>query len=273
MAERRWELAVRDPRGRRRRGTVTWCDSPPSSNAGAVPPAEFAIILLSRPVEVRRAPPATAICVPGTPPIRAVGTAAPLRLPAKIADLTMPPKRMAEFAAGRIVMHAPGLIGPADVFPPHSDRPRLDRLALALLEATEAEALAPYSALIRRELRLPVGTDAIAALGGRLSPADPEQRPPPRAPGVGRLGKALRQLQSGQAPDCSLDVMAADLRFLRLFDAREAWSPAALDRLLADVQSEPATRPASRARPTRARTAKIVPLRPARSGDDHAEDA
>lgn len=273
MAERRWELVVRDARGRRRRGTVTWCEHAPASLDAPSPPAEFAILLLARQSEVRGAPPATAICVPGTPPIRAMGAAPAKHLPAKIADLTMPPQRMAEFGAGRIVMQAPGLIEPTDVFPLHSDRPRLDRLALALLEAAETESMAPYTVLIRRELHLPAGTDAFAALKAHLSPADPEQRPPPRAPAIARLGKALRQLQAGRAPDGSFDVLAADLRFLRLFDGRETWSPAALDRLLADVRAEPDTRSAQRRRPAHRRRAKVVPLRPGRAGDEPAEDA
>jgi len=272
MTERRWEFTVHDARARKRRGTVAWHDRLPSPLRPPRPPHEFSIVLLTSPADVRSAPAATAVCVPGTPKIRAVGALAPQHLPAKVEELTMPPQRMAEYATGRIVMEATGLIEPADVFPAHSDHPRLDRLALALLEAAEAEALAPYTAVIRHELGLPPGTDPLIALEARISPVDPRQRPPTRAPGIVRLTKALRRLRAGQAPEVSLDVLTQDLRFLRLFeDGDRGLPPDALERLLGDVNAEPVRRRGRR--PRGAGTQKIVPLRPTRADEQPGEDA
>lgn len=276
MTQRRWEFVVHDARARRRRGTVAWCDRLPSPLSTLRRPHEFSIVLLSSPANVRSAGRTTAICVPGTPKIHSVGTLAPQHLPAKVEELTMPPQRMAEYAAGRIVMEATSLIAPEAVFPPHSDHPRLDRLALALLESADAERLAPYTGLIRHELDLPPGTDPLIAVEARISPVDPRQRPPARAPGVIRLTKALRRLRAGQPPEPPLELLAEDLRFLRLFEeAERPLPPDALDRLLADVTNEPAPRRGRRPRTPRvdAGARKIVPLRPPRTGSEPGEDA
>jgi hypothetical protein len=249
---------------------VTWCDRPPRS-VEPRPPAEFAIVLLSTPSPIRTARAGTAICVPGAPRVRAVGALPPPRLPAHLGEFTLSRQRMAAFAAGCIVMEAPGVIEPGDVFPPDSDRPLLDRLAFALLEAADAEAAAPYTALIRRELHLPAGEDAAGALAGRLSPGDPRARPPARAPAVRRLRAAIRALQSGEVPSCSLETLAQDLRFLHLFTEEHAWPAAALDRLLADVLGDGEA--TGRLRQRRKRRGKVVPLRSAGRSGGRREDA
>jgi len=254
MAERRWTFVVQDARGRRHRGIVTWSDHlddrPPSPT-----PAAFRIALVSHAGALPEPPVRTAICVPGAPRLRAIRSGEDVQLPRRIADLTLPPHKMAEYASGRIVMASEGLIEPVDVFPPHSDHPRLDRLALALVEAAEVEATAPYTAVIRHELGLPPGADALAALGERLAPADVNARPPSRAPAVLRLARALRRLRDGLSPNDGLDQVTEDLRFLRLFDMREpVLKHDALDRLFDDVRN---------ATPARG-PAKIVRLRPRR---------
>ena len=258
MAERRWSFVVQDARGRRHRGAVTWGADVEAATAPPEPPAEFHIGLLSQPADVKDAPPRTAICVPGVPRLRALRPGEDVILPRKIADLSLAPHKMAEYAAGRVVMAVDGLIEPDDVFVAHSDHPRLDRLALVLIEAAAAEATAPYVALIRHELALSPGADALAVLGERLLPDDPAERPPSRAPGVLRLARALRRLREGRSPSDSLERLTEDLRFLRLFEPGEGpLSANALEHLLDDVRHEEKPR----------RTpAKIVPLR--RKRDD-----
>ena len=200
-------------------------------------------MVLSAPAEVRGVPAGTAVCVPGPTKIRSLGQRTEPDMPASIDELTLPPHRMAEFAAGRIVTAAPDLVEPDDVFPPHSEHPRLDRLALALLRASDAEAVAPYLAIIRRELALRPGTDALIALEARLSPADAQSRPPARAPGIQRLSKALRALCEDRPPEYALEVMAEDLHFLSLFeDGEKAFSREALERLMTDMKAEPEPR-------------------------------
>ncbi len=179
---------------------------------------------------------------------------------------------MAAYAAGRIVTAVHGLIEPVEVFSPGNDHPRLDRLALALLDAADADERAPYIALIRSEFAVPPGADPLEALGARLMPEDPAQRPPARAPGVLRLAKALRRLRAGQPPDEALEQYRNDLQFLKLFDANEQqWSPDALERLIDDVMGEPAPRPASKRSSRRARPTKtppnVVPMRRQHAGD------
>jgi len=259
MTARTWPFAVHDARGARRRGTVSYTDTPPDTVPAPPPPHDFAIVLLSSADAFPDAPERTAICVPGVPRIRIVTALPVLRLPAHIEDLVLPPQRMASFAAGRIIIAAQPSIEPADVFPPHSDHPRLDRLALALLEIADAESLAPYIALARMELEVRGASDPLDALAARLLPEDPRERPPVRAPAVVRLARALHRLRAGKPPAVSIDQFAEDLRFLRLFEQR-AWPPEALGRLLGDVGV-----PAKRTRATpkaRAGTAKIVRLRP-----------
>jgi hypothetical protein len=260
MAERRWSFVVQDARGRRHRGAVTWGAGVEAASARPEPPAEFHIGLLSQPADVTDAPLRTAICVPGVPRLRALRPGEDVILPRKIAELSLAPHKMAEYAAGSIVMAVDGLIEPEDVFVAHSEHPRLDRLALILIEAAAVEATAPYVAVIRHELALSPGADALAALGERLLPEDPEQRPPSRAPGVLRLARALRRLRDGRSPSDSLERITEDLRFLRVFDKdAPALKGDALDRLLDDVRHEPEPKP-------RRTPAKIVPLR--RKRDD-----
>jgi hypothetical protein len=257
MAERRWSFVVQDARGRRHRGAVTWGGSIDVASAPPEAPAEFHIALLTHPDDVNVAPPRTAICVPGVPRLRALRPGEDVILPRRIADLSLAPHKMAEYAAGRIVMAVEAQIEPDDVFVAHSEHPRLDRLALALIETATVEETAPYIAVIRHELALSPGADALAALGERLLPDDPAQRPPARAPGVLRLARALRKLRDGRAPADTIERLAEDLRFLRLFEQGDVMPSQALDRLLDDVRDEPAPR-----RPP----AKIVPLR--RKRDD-----
>jgi hypothetical protein len=214
------------------------------------------VALLAHPADVRAVPERTAVCVPGIPRLRALRPGSDVSLPRRIADLTLPPHKMAEFASGRIVMGIEGALDVDDVFAAHADRPRLDRLALTLIEAAAAEATAPYLAVIRHELGLSPASDALAALGERLAPSDEGARPPARAPGVLRLARGLRRLRDGQSPEDSLEQITDDLRFLRLFEAGEtALQSDALERLLEDVREGPRA------------PSKIVPLRPRRDGE------
>ncbi len=250
--ERRWTYSVRDARGRTHRGGVIFADTLPDDLRAPEPPRHFQIVLLGMPSIVRGTFERTAVCVPGVPRLHAVGQVTPLTLPRRISELRLPPQRMAEYAAGRIAMTADGLIAPDDVFAVHSDRPRLDRLALVLLEAASSEAAAPYSAVIRHGLKLPPGADALSALEARLSPVDPAAKLPLRAPAVVRLKSTLRRLRDDREPAVSLETLSEDLRFLMLFDARDApLRGDGMSRLLNDVLAPP---------PHTGR-ARIVPLR------------
>jgi hypothetical protein len=245
MSERTWDFVVQDAHARRRRGTVAWRDALLSPLTSPAARAEFGIVLLSRaggvplpvPIEV-------AVCVPGLTKIHVLGARVADALPAKVENLTLKPQRMAEFAAGRIVMAAEGVITPEAVFPAEGERPRLDLLALALIDVATAEALAPYRALIRHQFHLRPGTDPLVALEARLSPADAESRPPARAPGILRLARARRRMKQDLPPDSyDLDEMAEDLHFLSMFDDdAKAFSRRGLDRLLGDVLDTPAPR-------------------------------
>jgi hypothetical protein len=259
MAERRWTFVVQDARGRKHRGIVTWGGRIEKPLSPPAPPMAFRIALLTQPAAVGHVPVRTAVCLPGVPRLRALRAGEDVALPRKVADLALPPHKMAEYAAGTIVMAAEGVIAPEDVFPAHSDRPRLDRLALALIEASTAEATAPFIAAIRHELHLPPGADALDELGERLAPPDPKARPPARAPGVLRLARALRRLRDGRAPADPLDQLVRDLRFLRAFEPEEpVLDRDALERLLSDVTNESDDPRAP---------AKIVPLRRKRDGE------
>lgn len=265
MSERRWDFVVQDARARRRRGAVAWCDALQSPLGAPSPPVEFAIYMLASRTRVAEVPERIAVCCPGTAKVRLLADPPPQHLPASIEALTLPPYRMAAYAAGRIVTAVHGLIEPDEVFPAGHDHPRLDLLALALLDAAVADERAPYLALIRREFGIPPTADPVEALGRRLVPEDPLQRPPARAPGVLRLAKALRRLRAGQPPDEPIEQYRDDLAFLKLFDAEEPWSPDALQRLLDDVTAGPAPRRAAkRPAPQAAGTttpANVVPLR------------
>lgn len=255
MSDRTWEFVVHDARGRAHRGIVVYAGRL-RAFPSLEPPDEFRIVLLANPRRVGPAPEATAICVPGSRPVHPLGKLAPLYLPERVEELTLPPQRMAAYAGGQIAMLAPLVIEPIDVFPVHSDHPRLDRLALAIIEVAAADEIAPYTALIRHELALAPGNDAIAELEARLSPPDRADRPPARAPGVVRLRRALRRLRAHRAPEYTLEQLSDDLRLLRRFATDDPWPRDAMLRLLGDVQ--PSRPPARR----RSKSAPIVPLRP-----------
>ena len=60
--------------------------------------------------------------------------------------------------------------------------------------------LPAYIAFIRRELKLPPGSDALIELHARLFPADERAKPPYRAPGIVRLRRGLKQLEAHKEP-------------------------------------------------------------------------
>ena len=129
----------------------------------------------------------------------------------------------------------------------------------------EPELIAAYVGVLRHELALRRGADALLELEVRLTPSNPLQRPPARAPGIARLAKALKRLRARKTPADSLDQFQQDLRFLRVFeDDTSAWSTTAIDDLLANVITMPALR--ARATPTDAEAveapAPVVPFRP-----------
>ena len=123
-----------------------------------------------------------------------------------------------------------------------------------------------YVGLIRHELCLGPGTDALAELGSRLRPEDPAARPPYRAPGIVRLRRALRRLETGKAPVVTLEEFAADLQFLKLFEPEQpSIARDAMQRLLTDVMNTPPPGKASKKRSpttsTKAGASTIVPFR------------
>jgi hypothetical protein len=133
----------------------------------------------------------------------------------------------------------------------------------------ETELIAAYVGVLRHELKLPRGADPLLELELRLVPADPQQRPPARAPGIARLAKALKRLRAHKQPAGSLDEFAEDLRFLRAFDDDiSAWSSDALDDLMANVITAPL--PPERKAPTSAPSdgPAPVPFRPRRPRSD-----
>ena len=135
----------------------------------------------------------------------------------------------------------------------------------------QAEVVAAYVGLLRHELHLPRGADALLDLELRLTPADARQRPPARAPGIARLARALKRLRAHKPPAVSLEVFAEDLRFLRAFDDDPAaWSSEALDDLLANVIASPAARtPRSPAKDDAgAKSPPPVPFRPRKPRGD-----
>jgi hypothetical protein len=263
VKERRWTLWVRDERGRRHRGLISYTDAAPADPPS--PPATFHIALLVRPADVSAAPAATAVCVPKLTKASAIvgDRTAVEAASAAVSGLKrgiLPEALHAQYGAGRIVVPA-GEVDARKVFPPGRTHVDLEHLALLLVERASVEAMAPYIAIIRRELRVPPGGNALLALETRLSPADPRERPPARAPGIVRLRAALRHMKIGALPGIAIEAMSEDLRFLRLFEREEhALRRDALDRLLADVIGGPrvATRPAKGGRRAKG---TIVPLR------------
>ena len=174
MIEAQWTLTFRDPSGRRRRGTVTIVDQPPRAEDTLEPTQDFAIAMLNAPHGVAVAPPATAICVPAVSSLRDIRMPGTLRLPTALAEFVLPPHRMEAYANGRIVTAIEGLIEAPDVFLRDSDHPDFQRLAIAVLSVADAEAVAPYIALVRHSLGLAAGTNALDELGLRLAPEDPQ---------------------------------------------------------------------------------------------------
>lgn len=239
MIEAQWTLTFRDPSGRRRRGTVMIVDQPPRAEDTLEPTQDFAIAMLNVPHVVAAAPPATAICVPAVSSLRDIRMPGTLRLPTALAEFVLPPHRMEAYANGRIVTAIEGLIEAPDVFLRDSDHPDFQRLAIAVLSVADAEAVAPYIALVRHSLGLASGTNALDELGLRLAPEDPHERPPARAPGISRLAKALRLLRQHAVPDAPLEQFAEDLVFLRMFSRDEPWPAAGLESLLTNVRAMP----------------------------------
>jgi hypothetical protein len=134
----------------------------------------------------------------------------------------------------------------------------------------EPELIAAYIGVLRHELSLPRGADALLELEVRLTPSDPNQRPPARAPGIARLAKALKRLRLHKTPAGSLEQFQQDLRFLRVFeDDTTAWSGAALDDLLANVITAPPSRAQRVGNPDPEDTpAPVIPIRPRRPQGD-----
>ena len=121
-----------------------------------------------------------------------------------------------------------------------------------------------YVAFIRRELKLPPGSDALVELEARLHPEDARAKPPYRAPGIVRLRRALRRLEHRKAPSATLEEFACDLRFLQMFALDQPILPAdAMQKLLSDVMNSP---PIRKAAPGSVESApkqdpKVVPFR------------
>jgi hypothetical protein len=250
-------MAVRDERGKRHRGLVSLTGRAPSQSPKE--PAEFQVALLTSPVAVQSVPGATAICIPHLARGAAVVDAAS-GLPSiaqEIAALKrgeMSEARHAQYRAGEVRLPA-GTVDAAKVFAP-GGRVDLEHLALVLVDMRRSELLAPFYAIIRHELGMPPTANALLALETRLYPADPDERPPARAPGIARLRRALKRLEAGDTPAMTLDELTADLRFLRLFERTEhILRRTALDRLLSDV-SAPTPEPPARS------SARIIKLRP-----------
>ena len=130
------------------------------------------------------------------------------------------------------------------------------------------ELVAAYVGVLRHELKLQRGADALVELEARLAPPDRAQRPPTRAPGIARLAKALKRLRAHQPPVSSLEQFAEDLQFLRMFaNDFESWPSAALDDLMANVitMPPPKQRASSDAPAATDAASKIIPLRPKRT--------
>jgi hypothetical protein len=138
----------------------------------------------------------------------------------------------------------------------------------------EPELVAAFVGVLRHELNLPRGADALLELEVRLAPSDPNQRPPARAPGIARLARALKRLRAHKTPADSLDQFQQDLRFLRVFDDdTTSWSSAAIDDLLTNVITMPT--PRARAAPTDVETgaapAPVVPFRPRKQPEPRSD--
>jgi len=251
----RTTIRVLDEAGHRHRGALSYAGNVP--RRPPEPPDEFAIVLLERPLPVRALPACTAVCVPGPAPQPAGShrrrsvTVSALRRRLLPAPLGM------QFAAGRVAHPGGSLPGKA-VF--HRNGPAtFDALALLLIDQRQAELLAPYTALIRRELRAGPGANPSLVLRSRLDPPRAADAPPPSAPAIKRLRRVLRALEQRQRPPVEIEQFRDDLRFLALFESGEhALHREALERLLRDLGDMPARRASAGPR----RRATVVPLRP-----------
>jgi hypothetical protein len=275
MTEAHWTFSVRDRHGRTRRGRVVYSDRPDAAAQGPGGLAEFLILMLDEAAEAGEVADATAVCVPKPQKLHALRDAEANKLPSRLQDFTLRPHRMTEYAEGHIALPAGVEIDPADVFPVHSEHPRLDRLALALLVAADAEAMAPYTAIIRHELDLRPGVDVASALAERLTPTDANERLPARAPALARLANVTKSMRQGLTPGVTLEQLTEDLRFLRLFDSTpQRWPSEALGRLLGEVKAS--GRPRSKsggAQKPEWPAKKVLPFRPAAPPDEPAGDA
>ena len=129
----------------------------------------------------------------------------------------------------------------------------------------EPDLIAAYVGVLRHQLELPRGADALLELELRLASNDPKQRPPARAPGIARLARALKRLRQHKTPADSLDQFADDLRFLRVFEEGiGGWSADAVDDLLANVIAlpKPRARTTTPIEKTAETSTPIVPFRP-----------
>jgi hypothetical protein len=261
VKERSWTLSVRDERGKRHRGVVSFGERPPKRSPE--PPSEFHIALLTAATTVRSVPGATAVCVPRLAREAAIlGARSELAgIAGEIAEIKrghMSDARHAQYRAGEVLLPA-GSIDAAKVFG-RGAKVDFEHLALVLVDMHRSETLAPYLAIIRHELGVPPAANALLALSARLFPADANERPPARAPGIVRLRRVLKNLTAGDEPAMTLDDLTQDLRFLRLFERTEhVLRRVALDRLLADV-AEGERAPAARAPGARAPGAR-APVR------------
>ncbi len=122
------------------------------------------------------------------------------------------------------------------------------------------DEVTPYVELIRTELQLKPDIDPVAELATRLSPEDPHDRPPARAPAVLRLGRAVWSLRRHRVPAASIETMTRDLRVLKLFDPDDPWPDESLDRLLTDVKVAKPRRSRTTAEP--AHDPKVVRMKP-----------
>ena len=229
---------VRDDAGKRHRGLLVATDLPPTAAPEA--PHEFRIVLLRAPLRPETVPDASAVCVPALSRAASASPSAESVLTrAALLTSELPGDLREQYRAG-VIVHPGGELAGHTVFP-SSGAAHFDPLALMLIDQARSEALAPYVALIRSELALGPGVDAVLGLEARLRPANRDARPPSGAPAVRRLARVEKALARRQVPAISLEELVDDLRFLSLFaDDASLLRGAALERLLRDVQSPPA---------------------------------
>jgi len=245
-----WPMTVRDAHRHTHRGEVVFASSRATSTVRKG--CSFCIVLLPRPADVAVDDGCVACCVPAAAVrVRTAVSSSPG------APLSLSAEASRAYRGGRIVTGGSVVADTADIFPSRGGQPRLRALARALVDAHESEGVATYAAIIRHELRLAPGADALAALRLRLRPARAADRPSPRAPAVRRLTRVLRDLAAHRVPEASLEQLADDCRFLGLFEAT-GWTPDAAARLLADIGGTARLAGRGRAEPA-ARALRVVP--------------